>query len=153
MNSEGRGHAGGPLPPSAESLGLAPETALCVDLDGTLVKSDTLVDTVLLLVRQQPLAVLHLPSWLMQGKAALKREVAARAQVDVEHLPYNRTLLSWLRREAGSGRLIYLATAADRALAERGGGLPWHLQWRTGFERKHKPGWRQQTRGVSGDVW
>ena len=39
--------------------------------------------------------------------------------LDVEHLPYNRPLLEWLRAEHGAGRAIYLATAADRSLAER----------------------------------
>jgi 4-hydroxybenzoate polyprenyltransferase len=39
--------------------------------------------------------------------------------LDVEHLPYNHPLLDFLRTQAGQGRAIYLATAADRALAER----------------------------------
>ena len=43
---------------------------LCVDLDGTLVKSDTLLDTVIVLARQNPAAVLQFPQWVAQGKAA-----------------------------------------------------------------------------------
>jgi 4-hydroxybenzoate polyprenyltransferase len=39
--------------------------------------------------------------------------------LDVEHLPYNTPLLAWLRAEHGEGRAIYLATAADRGLADR----------------------------------
>ncbi len=95
------------------------DVPLCVDLDGTLVKSDTLVDAVLLLARQQPFSPLHWPAWLRKGKAGFKQEVVSRAAVEVEYLPYNEPLLAYLREEHGRGRRIYLATAADRALAER----------------------------------
>ena len=98
---------------------LAPGVPLCVDLDGTLVKSDTLVDSVLALARQKPAEILRIPSWIAQGKAQFKKLVTASVTLDVEHLPYNRPLLEWLRAEHGAGRTIYLATAADRSLAER----------------------------------
>ena len=98
---------------------LAPGVPLCVDLDGTLVKSDTLVDSVLALARQKPAEILRIPSWIAQGKAQFKKHVTAAVTLDVEHLPYNRPLLEWLRAEHGAGRAIYLATAADRSLAER----------------------------------
>ena len=92
---------------------------LCVDLDGTLVKSDTLVDSVLVIARQKPRELLRIPGWIAQGKASFKRHVTAAVALDVEHLPYNHALLEWLRVEAGAGREIYLATASDGALAER----------------------------------
>jgi 4-hydroxybenzoate polyprenyltransferase len=98
---------------------LAPGVPLCVDLDGTLVKSDTLVDSVLVLARQKPAEILRIPSWIAQGKAQFKKHVTGAVTLDVEHLPYNRPLLEWLRAEHGAGRAIYLATAADRSLAER----------------------------------
>ncbi len=93
--------------------------ALCVDLDGTLVKSDTLVDSVLAMARHRPGELLHIPGWLAQGKAAFKRHVTAAVDLDVAHLPYNQALLEFLRVQHGQGRAIYLATAADRRLAER----------------------------------
>lgn len=92
---------------------------LCVDLDGTLVKSDTLMDSLLLLVRTRPQAALMLPLWLLRGKAALKAEVTSRVSLDVRHLPYNRSLVEFLEAERGEGRKVYLATGADRQLAER----------------------------------
>jgi 4-hydroxybenzoate polyprenyltransferase/phosphoserine phosphatase len=98
---------------------LAPGVPLCVDLDGTLVKSDTLVDSVLVLARQRPAEILRIPSWIAQGKAQFKKHVTSAVTLDVEHLPYNRPLLEWLRAEHGAGRAIYLATAADHTLAER----------------------------------
>ena len=97
----------------------AAEPPLCVDLDGTLVKSDTLVDAVLLLLRQQPRSPLQWPGWLRSGRAGFKREITDRAVVDVEHLPYNQPLLAYLHEERARGRKIYLATAADQAFAEQ----------------------------------
>jgi len=92
---------------------------LCVDLDGTLVKSDTLLDTVIVLARQSPLSLLQFPRWIAQGKAAFKRKVSLLAAIDVVHLPYNQPLLEYLRQQHAEGREIYLATGADTLLAER----------------------------------
>ena len=101
-----------PLDPAAPPV-------LCVDLDGTLVKSDTLYDSALAVARHRPAAVLHFPAWLLQGKAALKRRIAATVQLEVAHLPYNRELLQYLEQQKATGRPIYLATAADQATAQR----------------------------------
>jgi 4-hydroxybenzoate polyprenyltransferase/phosphoserine phosphatase len=92
---------------------------LCVDLDGTLVKSDTLVDTVVVLARQSPASLLRFPGWIAQGKASFKRKVSTLAEIDVVYLPYNRPLLEYLRQQHAEGREIYLATGADTLLAER----------------------------------
>ena len=92
---------------------------LCVDLDGTLVKSDTLVDSVLVIARQRPGLLVKIPGWIGQGKASFKQHVTSSVELDVEHLPYNQPLLEWLLQEHATGRAIYLATAADRHLAER----------------------------------
>ena len=103
----------------AHGLDLPVGAPLCVDLDGTLVKSDTLVDSTLALARHQPAALLKLPGWLMQGKAALKKHLTSAVQLDVAHLPYNRELMQFLEQQHATGRPIYLATAADTVLAER----------------------------------
>ena len=97
--------------------------ALCVDLDGTLVKSDTLVDSILVMTRQYPASLLSLPGWLAQGKAALKHHISRAIVLDVEHLPYNRPLLEWLRIQHSEGHAIYLVTASDQAVAERVAGF------------------------------
>ncbi len=98
---------------------LRPGVPLCVDLDGTLVRSDTLVDSVLAMARQHPQGLLRIPGWIAEGKAALKQHVTSAVTLDVEHLPYNLPLLEWLRAEHAAGRAIYLATAADHRLARR----------------------------------
>jgi 4-hydroxybenzoate polyprenyltransferase/phosphoserine phosphatase len=106
-----------PIPPPAIDIASAP--VLCVDLDGTLVKSDTLHDSALAVARHHPADLLKIPGWLLQGKAALKRHLANTIQLDVAHLPYNRELLQYLEQQRATGRPIYLATAADADTANR----------------------------------
>jgi 4-hydroxybenzoate polyprenyltransferase len=92
---------------------------LCVDLDGTLVKSDTLFDGVCQFIRRTPLQVWRLPVWLAGGKARLKTEVARVAGLDAARLPYNAELIAYLHEERRQGRPIYLTTGADGPLADR----------------------------------
>ena len=95
------------------------ERPLCVDLDGTLVKSDTLADSLMVLARRHPAAFLRVPSWAMKGRAHLKSRVTGMVALDVAHLPYNRPLLDYLREEYAAGRSLVLATEADCVLARR----------------------------------
>jgi 4-hydroxybenzoate polyprenyltransferase/phosphoserine phosphatase len=92
---------------------------LCVDLDGTLVKSDTLVDSLLVLLRTHPALMLMLPAHLLSGKAAFKAFVTKSVSLDIAQLPYNRKLLLFLQQQHKEGRAIYLATGADVVLAHR----------------------------------
>ncbi len=92
---------------------------LCVDLDGTLVKSDTLIDSLLLLVRTHPMVALRTPFWVMRGKASFKEKVTSAVSLDVANLPYNRALLAYLQEQNAEGRKLYLATGADDKLASR----------------------------------
>lgn len=92
---------------------------LCVDLDGTLVKTDLLFELLLLLVRTRPLSLFKLPLWLFRGKAHVKRELAARVELDVTCLPYREPFLSFLQDEYRAGRRLVLATAADERVAQR----------------------------------
>lgn len=105
------------LAASSGCSGIQP--VLCVDLDGTLVKSDTLVDSLCAMAHTNPWQLVRLPFWLLGGRAAFKRQVAACAPLDVEHLPYNTGLIAYLREEAAAGRPMVLATGADEQLARR----------------------------------
>jgi 4-hydroxybenzoate polyprenyltransferase len=94
------------------------EPPLCVDLDGTLVRSDLLFESLLALLRRRPLFSLWLPLWWARGRARLKHEIAQRASVDVTLLPYREELLMRLRAERARGRRLVLATASDGLLAD-----------------------------------
>jgi hypothetical protein len=51
---------------------------LCVDLDGTLVLSDLLLESFVLLIKRNPFYLFLVPLWLLRGKSVLKAEIAAR---------------------------------------------------------------------------
>jgi 4-hydroxybenzoate polyprenyltransferase/phosphoserine phosphatase len=94
---------------------------LCVDLDGTLVRSDLLIEAVFALLKLNPLYVFLLPLWLLRGKAAIKQRIADRVELEVTLLPYNQPLLEWLRQQKAQGRPLILATASNTKYAEQVG--------------------------------
>jgi len=85
---------------------------LCVDLDGTLVRTDLLWESLVQMLRRRPLELLRLPLWLARGRARTKEKIADAVQIDASVLPYNAALLERLRDERGRGRRIVLATAS-----------------------------------------
>ena len=93
---------------------------LVVDLDGTLLKSDMLLETALAFVRKRPTRF-YLPLlWLLRGgKAQLKANLAEDVHIDVANLPFNEAVLEWLREEKSQGRSLVLATATHRIYAEK----------------------------------
>ncbi|MDR0244131.1 MAG: UbiA family prenyltransferase [Burkholderia sp.] len=92
---------------------------LVVDLDGTLTLSDTLMESVIRVVRRKPSNLLRLPVWLAGGRAAFKSRVAKHADFRAEMLPYREPLIDYVANERKCGRMIVLATAAHRSIAER----------------------------------
>lgn len=92
---------------------MAKITPLCVDLDGTLVKSDTLHEALRRMLLQRPWLLLSALKWLTRGKAYFKRQVAERIRLDPARLPYNEALLDFLRQEHARGRKLILASASD----------------------------------------
>ncbi|KAA8920818.1 hypothetical protein NB709_003307 [Xanthomonas sacchari] len=88
--------------------------ALCVDLDGTLLRSDVLYESLLSLLARNPLYALLVPFWLLRGKAAVKRELASRVSLAPETLPYDERVIEILRTTQQRPRV--LCTASDRLL-------------------------------------
>jgi 4-hydroxybenzoate polyprenyltransferase/phosphoserine phosphatase len=95
-----------------------PAPPFVVDLDGTLIKTDLLLESLLALLKRAPWRILSLPFWLLRGRAYLKQQVARRAPVDATTLPYRSELLDYIRAQRAQGRTIILATAANAALAQ-----------------------------------
>ena len=92
---------------------------IAVDLDGTLIRTDMLVESVSQFLINNPFQFLKLLMWLLRGKAILKAELAKSVMLDPSVLPYNADLLIWLHAEKQSGRRLVLATASHRVLAEQ----------------------------------
>jgi 4-hydroxybenzoate polyprenyltransferase len=92
---------------------------LAVDLDGTLLKTDLLLESLLALLHQKLQYVFVLPLWLIRGKAYLKQQIARRVSLDVSVLPYRNEFLHYLERERAEGRSLVLATANDEQIARQ----------------------------------
>jgi len=90
---------------------------LCVDLDGTLIYTDSLVECALQLIRRNPLNLFRLVLWLFSGLAALKQQVALRSKLQPSLLPYNQPLLRYLR-ECKGHRPLVLVTGSNRLVAD-----------------------------------
>jgi 4-hydroxybenzoate polyprenyltransferase/phosphoserine phosphatase len=95
------------------------QPALVVDLDGTLIRTDLLLETALSLLKSSFLSFPSFVIWLAGGKANLKERIAERVDIDVATLPYNEEFLRFLRAEHGAGRTLWLATASHRKFAEQ----------------------------------
>ncbi len=93
------------------------EVPLVVDLDGTLINGDTLIESIFSLIRHHPLCIPLLPLWLFRGKAVLKATVAQRFQLDAATMGYRSDLLEYLKSERAEGRRLVLATAAHESTA------------------------------------
>jgi apolipoprotein N-acyltransferase len=102
-----------PQPPPPEN-----QIPLIVDLDGTLIKTDLLWESIARLLRRNPFALFAILFWWTRGRAFLKKQLAARVQIDPATLPYNETFLKFLRGQKSAGRKIILATASDLQMAK-----------------------------------
>lgn len=109
--------AGSPFASLSDDAALS--RPLCVSLDGTLVVTDTLWEGFVALLRERPWLLMWSPLWLFGGRARFKRAVASHRAIDPAALPYRADLLAGLRAAKARGRTLVLATAADRAVAER----------------------------------
>jgi 4-hydroxybenzoate polyprenyltransferase/phosphoserine phosphatase len=90
---------------------------IAVDLDGTLVLTDTLHESVLAFLKEKFFLILLLPIWLLRGKAAFKSKLVDCVSLNAALLPYNRALIDWLIGQRASGKKIVLTTAADQRIA------------------------------------
>lgn len=103
----------------------APFPPLVVDLDGTLLRSDLLLETGMAFVRSHPLQLFKTFFWLVKGKATLKEGLAHATRFDVSVLPYDPVVIAFIEAERCKGRTIVLATASHHMLAEQ---IAEHLQ-------------------------
>lgn len=89
---------------------------LVVDLDGTLIRSDLLIETAFAELGRQPLSGFRLLRALISGKAALKHLLAETAELDPATLPYDEVVLDRIRQARAQGRPVWLASASNARL-------------------------------------
>lgn len=95
----------------------ANQVPLVVDLDGTLIRTDMMWESLSRLFKRNPLWLLPVLLWWVRGRAHLKKQLARRVTVDPATLPYHEKFLEYLREEKSSGRKLILATASDLQMA------------------------------------
>ncbi|MFC1481841.1 UbiA family prenyltransferase [Candidatus Neomarinimicrobiota bacterium] len=94
------------------------KTPICVDLDGSLIKTDLLNEAALALLKLNPLYIFSIFVWLLQGRANLKHQIASRVSINAASLPYNQELCDYLKEESDTGCEIVLVTASNKRYAE-----------------------------------
>ncbi len=86
---------------------------LLIGLDGTLIRSNLLLESSLLYIKLNPFRFYRLFLWLMKGgKMCLKRNLTKQVSLEVKYLPYNQNVIEWLHEEKKLGRALILATAS-----------------------------------------
>lgn len=89
------------------------EFVLAVDLDGTLVKSDLLIESAFTFIAQRPTRIADLLAALIRGKAELKSAIASSADIDAANLPYDKRVLELIHQARTNGQKVYLASASN----------------------------------------
>lgn len=90
---------------------------LAVDMDGTLIRTDMMWESLVRLLRRNPLMAVISLFALLRGRAHFKQRLATRIQVDPANVPYHLPFLDWLKQEKAAGRKLVLATASDVEMA------------------------------------
>ena len=108
----------GDLPADLTTVGsLRNDVPLCVDLDGTLILSDVLWESIIQL-GGKPWALIKGAWALRHGKAAMKTALAEEVKIDPAALPYRDDLLEYLRSQHAAGRRLVLVTATHISIAQ-----------------------------------
>ncbi|QMU61450.1 MAG: UbiA family prenyltransferase [Gammaproteobacteria bacterium] len=91
------------------------EVPLCVDLDGTLIKTDLLLESIIQLVKRNPFYLIISIGWLLKGKAYFKSEVAKQINILPASLPYNTEIVEYIKKD---NRHLLLVTGSNIKFAE-----------------------------------
>ncbi len=95
-----------------------PTKPLCVDLDGTLVATDTTVEGLLEVLKLAPWRIFALFAAMLGGRPALKRYIADHTRINASDLPYRQEVLDEMERARTAGRPVLLVTASDQSTAD-----------------------------------
>lgn len=94
------------------------KTPLVVDLDGTLIKSDSLIEALIAALFAKPSMIVAAMRALCRSRFALKEYIAEIGIIDAEKLPLRPEVVEFLQMEKARGREIHLATAAHQSVAD-----------------------------------
>src|SRR6516225_6449597 len=92
---------------------------LVIDLDGTLIKTNSLDETFLDALRADPLALWRLPIQCIIGRPAAKAFLAGKSPLDVETWPVRQDFIDYVEAQFKAGRKVVLASGAIAGLRKR----------------------------------
>jgi len=92
---------------------------LCVDLDGTLIATDCLSESLMDILRKNIFYIFLIPFWLLKGKSGFKENIVERVIPMPEALPYNEDIIEYLKLQKETGRKLILITASHQRIAVR----------------------------------
>lgn len=90
---------------------------LCVDLDGTLIKVDSILESAILVIKKRPLVLFFILFWILRGKNYFKSRITSIAIPDVSLFPYNDTIVEKIKEARVQGRRTVLSTATTENIA------------------------------------
>ncbi|MFT3722004.1 MAG: UbiA family prenyltransferase [Hyphomonadaceae bacterium] len=96
-----------------------PNSPLVVDLDGTILCSDTLIEGIAAGLFQKPFLTLAGCAGAVVSVPRFKAWVFNNIDVDYDAIPANGPLVAWLRDEKARGRSIHLVSAANQGVVDR----------------------------------
>jgi 4-hydroxybenzoate polyprenyltransferase/phosphoserine phosphatase len=90
---------------------------VCADVDGTIIATDLLYESLLVAIKKNPAIVFLVPFWLIKGRAHLKAKLAERAQdLAFDRLPIREEVAAYLKEQSLQGRTVVLASASHHLL-------------------------------------
>lgn len=93
------------------------ELPLCVDLDGSVLRTDLSMELLAGVFRTKPWRLFLLSLWALRGRAYVKSQLGKEVPLDIPTLPIRKEVIEYLCRERKRGRQIILVTASPIALA------------------------------------
>lgn len=100
--------------PTQDTDAAGQSVPLCVDMDGTLLRTDLLYETLLRFIAQSPLNILLVLRWILRGRADLKARLAERATPDLDLIPLNPECVQHIDLARSHGRQVILVSASHR---------------------------------------
>lgn len=92
---------------------------LVCDLDGTLIKTDFLFETLMSAISKNFFFLFGIIIHLFKGRANLKRYLAEIYEINPEIIPYNKEVVEYIIKRRDKGAYVVLATASDQLIATK----------------------------------
>lgn len=92
---------------------------LCVDCDGTLIRTDLLHESLIRIALKQPWSACRVFSWVLRGRAELKAKLAQSVRPETQFLPFRDEVLQIARDRKRQGGQVLLVTASHEILAQQ----------------------------------